>query len=93
MCPAILLPSSHKAAEYKIDFGGPKVPNWRTSFLWIPFLGKYLNAFYVGRAYMTTSHERVANFMAVDFTLGLDSVLIGQKVAPNRARGGKAFWF
>ena len=93
MCPAMMLPSDHKAAGYGTDFGGPKVPNWRNTLLWVPFLGRYINAFYMGWAYMTTTYERVASFMAEDFNHGLDSSVIGQKVAPCHAAGEKAFWF
>lgn len=93
MCPAMMLPSDHKAAAYETEFGGPTVPNWRNTLLWIPFLGRYVNSFYMGWAYMTTTYEKVANFMAEDFNRGLESPVIGHKVAPGRAAGGNAFWF
>jgi len=95
MCPAMMLPEDHKVAgaAYETDFGGPKVPNWRDTFLWIPLLGRYINAFYVGWAYMTTTYQRVAGFMAEDFNQGLQSELVGKKVAPNRAVGAKAHLF
>lgn len=56
-------------------------------------MGKYINAFYMGWAYMTTTYERVANFIAEDLNHGLDNPIVGQKVAPGRAAGGNAFWF
>ena len=82
MCPGEMQPSSHPIAKRPVTFGGPKVPHWRDSFLWVPLLGRYLNTFYVGWTYMATSYERVADFMADDFTLGLNSGLVGRKVAP-----------
>ncbi len=85
MCPAAMQPSTHAVAQFKTEFGGPKVPNWRDTFLWLPLLGRYLNAFYVGGVYMTTTYDAVAGFMADDFVLGLDSQLVGRKVGPNRA--------
>ncbi|KAK0641819.1 hypothetical protein B0T16DRAFT_420572 [Cercophora newfieldiana] len=93
MCPAMMQPSDHKVAAYETEFGGPTVPNWRDTFLWIPLLGKYINAFFMGWAYMTTTYDRVANFLAEDFNRGLDSPIVGQKVGPGRVAGGKAFWF
>jgi hypothetical protein len=85
MCPAEMQASTPKTMAKKIVFGGPQIPHMSTMFRWIPFLGKYLNAFFVGLLHMPTPYERVADFMADDFTLGLGSQLIGQKIAPNKA--------
>jgi len=93
MCPAMMLPGDKRGDVGDVEFGGPKFPNWRNTLLWVPLLGKYLNSFFVGWLYMTTTYEKVAGFMADDFQVGLESGLVGHKVGPNRVPVGKAFLF
>ena len=85
MCPAELQATTAKTAQKKVEFGGPQIPNWGDRFLWVPFLGRYISALLVGLLDMPTTYESVTDFMADDFVLGLESGLIGRKIAPNRA--------
>jgi hypothetical protein len=81
MCPAELN-SNPKYSSRKYEFGGSVPPHWDSSLLWLPVLGKYINALYNGLL-MATPFEKVADFIAEDLLLGLDSQLIGMKVAPR----------
>jgi hypothetical protein len=80
MCPSEMNPAK-PGVEEKVVFGGPKLPHWSSTLLWFPMLGRYLNALINALAVRTT-YRAVADFMADDLEFGLDSQLIGMKVAP-----------
>ena len=84
VCCGQMQPSSHKVAKKTVEFDGPKVPHWDDIGLWIPVIGRYVNAFINAMWYVQVTYERVAEFMADDFHAGLDSALIGRKVAPHQ---------
>jgi len=84
MCPGEMQPENHKVAGKAVGFGGPKVPHWDPIGLWIPVLGRYINAFFNATWYVQTSYEKVASFIADDLSCGLESHLIGKKVAPHQ---------
>jgi len=86
MCCGQMQPSSHKVAQKTVEFGGPKVPHWDSIGLWIPWIGRYVNAFINAMWYVQVTYERVAGFMADDFHVGVESEWVGGKLAPHQVR-------
>jgi len=89
MCPGQLQPGTHKVAAKKVVFVGPKHLYWDEALLWVPLLGRYLNALYVGLFYIETTFDNVAQFMVDDLGLGLKTQLIGRKVGPMQTPDGR----
>lgn len=84
MCPAEMVPGREEtdALRKRVDFSGPIPPSWSPILLWFPLLGKHINAM-VNGLQMQTTYAAVAEFIAKDLELGLESGLIGMKVAPR----------